>query len=162
MRPADPRRLLLKPAGTERPLDRAKLFSFFRGILMSRVESYIARMMRTGKISIFEIDERMEQLSEELWEELRGRKPVPECPRGFGRVRGCLWRGKCGREALFSVRRRRRAALLKGADGAGERLSARCSRGIVGETPLRRDGSSAGSGAVCGRSLRAGRKTRRL
>lgn len=70
MRPADPRRLLLKPAGTERPLDRAKLFSFFRGILMSRVESYIARMMRTGKISIFEIDERMEQFSEELREKL--------------------------------------------------------------------------------------------
>ena len=44
--------------------------SFFRGILMSRVESYIAQMMRTGKISIFEIDERMEQFSEELREKL--------------------------------------------------------------------------------------------
>ena len=120
MRPADPRRLLLKPVGTERPLDRAKLVSFFRGILMSRVESYNALMMRTGEISIFEIDERMEQFSEEL----RGRNPDPECPRGFGRVQGCLWRGKCGREALFSVRRRRRAALLK-AVRTGRRSAAR-------------------------------------
>lgn len=84
-------------------MDRAKLFSFFRGILMSRVESYIARMMRTGEISIFEIDERMEQLSEELWEELRGRKPVPECPRGFGRVRGgaAFGAGSAGERCSF-------------------------------------------------------------
>ncbi len=67
---ADSRRLLLKLVGTERSLDRAKLVSFFRGILMSRVKSYIAQMMRTGKISIFEIDERMEQFSEELREKL--------------------------------------------------------------------------------------------
>ena len=67
---ADSRRLLLKLVGTERSLDRSKLVSFFRGILMSRVKSYIAQMMRTGKISIFEIDERMEQFSEELREKL--------------------------------------------------------------------------------------------
>lgn len=158
MRPADPRRLLLKPVGTERPLDRAKLVSFFRGILMSRVESYIARMMRTGEISIFEIEERMGSFRRSCADGTRtlsARAALGGCGAGLPLAREVRERG-----ALFRPPEAEGGPFESGADGAEER----CSRGIVtgGETPLRRDGSSAGSGAVCGRSLRAGRKTRRL
>ena len=66
LRPNDSRRLLVKLVGTESYLSREKLVSFFRAFLMTRVKTYIANVIREEKISIFEIDERLAQFSEEL------------------------------------------------------------------------------------------------
>lgn len=59
----DARKLLVKLVGTERFLDRQTLITYFRGILMSKVKTYIAQAMRVNAINIFEIDENIEWLS---------------------------------------------------------------------------------------------------
>ncbi len=59
LRAEDSRRLLLKLVGTENYLGREKLAGFFRSFLMAKVKSYIAQVMRTNAISIFEIDENL-------------------------------------------------------------------------------------------------------
>lgn len=63
LRAEDSRKLLLKLVGTENYLTQAKLTSFFRAFLMTRVKSYIAQVMRTNAISIFEIDENLAMFS---------------------------------------------------------------------------------------------------
>ena len=50
---ADSRKLLIKLVGTERVLDREHLTSYFRAVLMSRVKTYIAQVMKTNAINIF-------------------------------------------------------------------------------------------------------------
>lgn len=62
----DSRKLLIKLVGAERVLDRQKLTTYFRGILMTKVKTYIAQTMRTNSINIFEIDENMESFSAEI------------------------------------------------------------------------------------------------
>lgn len=57
LRAEDSRKLLLKLVGTEAYLDQQKLIGFFRSFLMTRVKTYIAQVMRTNAINIFEIDE---------------------------------------------------------------------------------------------------------
>ena len=47
----DSRLLLVNLVGTENTLERHRLVSYFRGLLMTRVKSYIAQAMRTNKIS---------------------------------------------------------------------------------------------------------------
>ncbi|MCC8051923.1 MAG: SPFH domain-containing protein [Clostridiales bacterium] len=66
----DSRKLLIRLVGTERILTRQQLTSYFRGILMTKVKTYIAQTMRTNAISIFEIDENMESFSDELHKRL--------------------------------------------------------------------------------------------
>lgn len=66
----DSRRLLVRLVGTERVLDRQRLVSYFRAVLMTRVKTYIAQTMRTSAISIFELDERLEEFSDQLKERL--------------------------------------------------------------------------------------------
>lgn len=63
---SDSRLLLLKLVGTERYLDNAKLTSYFRSFLMTKVKSYIAQVIKSEKISIFEIDEKLQDLSSKL------------------------------------------------------------------------------------------------
>ena len=63
LRAEDSRKLLLKLVGTENYLTQAKLTSFFRAFLMTRVKSYIAQVMKTNSISIFEIDENLAMFS---------------------------------------------------------------------------------------------------
>lgn len=63
LRAEDSRKLLLKLVGTENYLTQAKLTSFFRAFLMTRVKSYIAQVMKTNAISIFEIDENLAMFS---------------------------------------------------------------------------------------------------
>ena len=60
---AEPRRLLIHLVGTERTLERNQLVTFFRAFLMSRVKTYLAQTMRSDKVNIFEIDEKLEELS---------------------------------------------------------------------------------------------------
>ena len=66
LRAEDSRKLLLKLVGTENYLTQAKLTSFFRSFLMTRVKSYIAQVMKTNAISIFEIDENLTVFSDAI------------------------------------------------------------------------------------------------
>ena len=60
------RKLLLKLVGTENVLTRSALTGYFRGILNTRVKAYLAQTIREKQISIFEIDEHLEELSNTL------------------------------------------------------------------------------------------------
>lgn len=66
LRVEDSRKLLLKLAGTETYLGREKLVQFFRAFLMTRVKTYIAQVMKTNAINIFEIDENLTAFSENI------------------------------------------------------------------------------------------------
>ncbi len=66
LRAEDSRKLLLKLVGTEKTLGQAQLVNVFRAFLMTKVKTYIAQIMRTEKINIFEIDERLQLFSDEL------------------------------------------------------------------------------------------------
>lgn len=66
LRAEDSRKLLLKLVGTESYLNREKLTTYFRSFLMTRIKSYIARVIAEQKISIFEIDALLEQFSAEI------------------------------------------------------------------------------------------------
>ncbi len=66
LRADDSRKLLLKLVGTENILGQQKLVSFFKAFLMSRVKTYIAQVMKSEKINIFEIDERLTEFSENI------------------------------------------------------------------------------------------------
>lgn len=60
------RKLLLKLVGTENFLGQQKLVSFFRAFLMTRVKTYIAQVMKSNAINIFEIDENLTVFSESI------------------------------------------------------------------------------------------------
>lgn len=66
----DSRKLLLKLVGTESVLDRQHISTYFRSILMVKVKTYIAQVLRTQAINIFEIDERLELFSSEIQSKL--------------------------------------------------------------------------------------------
>ena len=62
----DSRKLLVKIVGTEKMLQRQQLVNLFRTFLLSKVKTYIAQSIRTNKINIFEIDEKLESFSEDI------------------------------------------------------------------------------------------------
>lgn len=66
LRAEDSRKLLLKLVGTESYLSQAKLVTLFRSFLMTRVKTYIAQVMKTNAISIFEIDENLAMFSDSI------------------------------------------------------------------------------------------------
>ena len=68
---SDSKKLLIKLVGTEDSLSQAGLTRYFRGILMTKVKSYIAQVIKADKINIFEIDERLEDLSTSLLAKLQ-------------------------------------------------------------------------------------------
>ena len=72
LRVIDPRKLLIKLVGTDALLTQAGLVSYFKSILMTKVKSYIAQVLSSRKISIFEIDSHLDVFSEELKERLKG------------------------------------------------------------------------------------------
>ena len=59
LRADNSRKLLLKLVGTESYLTQAKLVTFFRSFLMTRIKTYIAQAMKANNINIFEIDENL-------------------------------------------------------------------------------------------------------
>lgn len=67
----DSRKLLLKLVGTECQLTQSTLTNYFRAFLMTKVKSYLARLIKTEKIDIFEIDEKLQFISESLLNLLR-------------------------------------------------------------------------------------------
>ena len=66
LRADNARKLLLKLVGTENFLGQQKLVSFFRAFLMTRVKTYIAQVMKSNAINIFEIDENLTVFSEDI------------------------------------------------------------------------------------------------
>ena len=60
------KKLLLRIVGTEAMLNRSRLGEFFRAFLITKVKSYIAQIIKTKKINIFEIDAQLQHFSEEL------------------------------------------------------------------------------------------------
>lgn len=66
LRAEDSRKLLVRLVGTERDLSQQKLVGFFRAFLMTRVKTYIAQVMKTNTINIFEIDENLTMFSENI------------------------------------------------------------------------------------------------
>jgi len=66
LRAENSRKLLLKLVGTENFLGQQKLVSLFRAFLMTKVKTYIAQVMRSHAINIFEVDERLGEFSEAL------------------------------------------------------------------------------------------------
>ena len=63
LRAEDSRKLLLKLVGTENYLGQQQLAGYFRSFLMTRVKTYIAQVMKTNSINIFEIDENLTMFS---------------------------------------------------------------------------------------------------
>lgn len=63
LRADDSRKLLLKLVGTEKYLGQQKLVGFFRALLMTKVKTYIAQIIKQSAISIFEIDEQLDTFS---------------------------------------------------------------------------------------------------
>lgn len=63
---SDSRKLLVKLVGTENSLTQSKLLSYFRSILMTRVKTYIAQVMKSNAINIFEIDQNLTAFSESI------------------------------------------------------------------------------------------------
>lgn len=66
LRVEDSRKLLIKLVGTESYVNQQKMTTFFRMFLMSRVKSYIARVLKDNAINIFEIDENLVLFSNAL------------------------------------------------------------------------------------------------
>ena len=66
LRVEDSRKLLLKLVGTENFLGQQQLVNVFRAFLMTRVKTYIAQIIKSKAISIFEIDEHLAEFSESL------------------------------------------------------------------------------------------------
>lgn len=66
LRVQDSRKLLIKLVGTESFLGQQQLTGFFRAFLMTRVKTYIAQVIRTNSVNIFEIDENLTAFSENL------------------------------------------------------------------------------------------------
>ena len=66
----DSRKLLVKLVGTEAILSQSRLTQFFRAFLMTRVKTYMAQTMKSSAISIFEVDARLSEFSEDLHQKL--------------------------------------------------------------------------------------------
>lgn len=63
---SDSRKLLVKLVGTETSLTQSNVLSYFRSILMTRVKTYIAQVMKSNAINIFEIDQNLTSFSESI------------------------------------------------------------------------------------------------
>ena len=67
----DSRNLIVNLIGTETILDRTHLTNYFRAFLMTKVKTYLAQAMRSESISIFEIDEHLEDFSRNIHGKLK-------------------------------------------------------------------------------------------
>lgn len=66
LRAEDARKLLVKIVGTEYSLSQSTLTIYFRAFLMTRVKTYLAQTIKEKQINIFEIDEYLNLLSDDL------------------------------------------------------------------------------------------------
>lgn len=70
LRVENARKLLIKLVGTQRDLTQKALVDQFRAFLMTKIKTYLAQVIRQQKINIFEIDEQLAVMSQELHERL--------------------------------------------------------------------------------------------
>lgn len=68
LRVIDSKKLLVKLVGTEDMLTQHQLTIFFRSFLMTKFKSYIAQLIKSQRINIFEIDEKLTELSNSIKE----------------------------------------------------------------------------------------------
>ena len=66
LRAEDSRKLLVKIVGTAKSFRHTELIQTFRAFLQGRIKPYLAQTMRESKISIFDTDEHLTELSESL------------------------------------------------------------------------------------------------
>lgn len=71
LRAEDSRKLLLRLVGTESKLGQAEITKYFRAFLMTRIKSYLARTIKEQQLSIFEMDEHLNTLSDALYVQLK-------------------------------------------------------------------------------------------
>ena len=71
LRADDGRKLLIKLVGTEHGITQQGLVQKILGILMTRVKTYLANLIREKQINIFSIDEHLTEMSEALHARLR-------------------------------------------------------------------------------------------
>lgn len=70
LRAEDSRKLLMKLVGTTAGITQQTLVQKFRGILMTRVKTYLANLIRENSINIFSIDEYLTTMSDALHQRL--------------------------------------------------------------------------------------------
>jgi membrane protease subunit (stomatin/prohibitin family) len=70
-RAEDSRKLLVKIVGTEYVLSQETLVKKFRALLMTKIKTYLATLIKAEKINIFEIDVQLEKMSEQLLAQLQ-------------------------------------------------------------------------------------------
>ena len=70
LRVEDSRKLLVKVVGTEHGISQAELVQKFRAFLMTKVKTYLVRLIRSQKLDIFEIDAYLTEMSESLRQSL--------------------------------------------------------------------------------------------
>ena len=70
LRAEDARKLLVKVVGTTAGITQQMLVQKFRGILMTRIKTYLANLIREKSINIFSIDEKLTEMSETLHQRL--------------------------------------------------------------------------------------------
>jgi membrane protease subunit (stomatin/prohibitin family) len=70
LRVENSRQLLVKIVGTEHSLTQSSLVARFRAFLMTRMKTYLAQLIKSQKINIFEIDEHLVAMSGALQEML--------------------------------------------------------------------------------------------
>lgn len=68
---SNPRKLLLKLVGTENFLSKDRLISYFKSFLIIHLKSYLSKYIRENSINIFEIDEKLEIISNDIQELLK-------------------------------------------------------------------------------------------
>ena len=66
LRVKDGKKLLVKVVGTENGLTQAGLTQKFRAFLMTKFKAYLSTYIRKNKINIFQIDEKLTELSEDM------------------------------------------------------------------------------------------------
>lgn len=66
LRVKDGKRLLVKVVGTESSLTQEALTQKFRAFLMTRFKTYFSTYLRTKEINIFQIDEKLQELSSDM------------------------------------------------------------------------------------------------
>lgn len=63
---SDARKLLIKLVGTESYLSKEKLVSYFRSFLVIHLKPYLSKYIKDNSINIFEIDEKLEIISNDM------------------------------------------------------------------------------------------------
>jgi len=70
LRVSDARKLLIKIVGTEDGLTQTGLVQKFRAFLMTKVKTYLSNYIKQNKINIFEIDQKLTEMSASIQETL--------------------------------------------------------------------------------------------